>query len=438
MQGKRIRLSKIIGEEKRAMLVAADHGLMLGPIKGVVNLEETLKKIIAGGVDGILISPGQAQHISHLFHGPDAPALLIRGDYTSGFRSLTYTLPNEQVHEFKIIPPSEALALGADAMVVYYLIGRPEDPLNDEATNLEIISKMAEESERCGLPFFVEPMPFGPRVTGSNYSDLLKIGIRVSEEIGADAIKIPYSGNIDTFREIVDSVNIPIFILGGSKSKTYREACEMVEDALTAGANGTVFGRQILQSPDPQKLASYLMQIIHKGVKCKDIFAKKITDPSRLEIILEKCTGCNICSISCSLAHSGKNHSNYHTINVEHQFPKKLKAKVCIQCGKCIEICPNSAISVDTRDHHLVIDVERCDLCENKGKPSDEQLNENDLKCVDVCPSEVIKPPLLSPTSSDNLLRIPLVCDFCGGCPECIEWCPNNAIVIKESRFRNV
>ncbi|MBD3351879.1 MAG: 4Fe-4S dicluster domain-containing protein [Candidatus Lokiarchaeota archaeon] len=430
MQGKKIRLSKIMDKDKRAMLVAADHGLMLGPIKGVINLEETLKKIIYGGVDGILISPGQAQHISHLFHGREAPAMLLRGDYTSGFRSLTYTLPNEQIHEFKIMSPKDALALGADAMVVYYLLGRPEDPLNDEATNIEIIAKMAEESEKCGLPFFIEPMPFGPRVTGSNYIDLLRIGIRVSEEIGADAIKIPYSGDIDSFRKIVDSVNIPIFILGGAKSKTYREACEMVEDALTAGANGTVFGRQILQAPDPQKLAGYLMKIIHKGIKCKDIFAEKIKSPSRLEINLDKCTGCNICSIACSMAHSGMNDPNYYAIHVEHSFPKKLRPQVCIQCGKCIEICPNSAIKIDPTDHHLMINPELCDLCGNSEDASK-------FKCVLTCPKKVIKPPLGVKKNQYYNNRIPLICDFCGGCPECIEWCPNEAIDIKESRFNN-
>jgi len=273
MQGKSIRTSKIWGRDGKAMLVAADHGLMLGPIKGVENLEATLTKIIQGGTDGILVSPGQAQHIHHLFHGKNAPAMLMRGDYNSGFRTSAHALANERYHEFKMIPPQKALALGASAMVVYYILGRPEDPTNDEATNIRNISQMAEESEACGLPFIIEPMPIGPRATSMNQTDLLKIGIRVAEEIGADGIKIQYSGDTQSFKEMVSSIDIPVFILGGPRSDTDRAACELVQNAMNAGARGTVFGRQLLQADDPMKLARYLSQIVHGTATVEALFS---------------------------------------------------------------------------------------------------------------------------------------------------------------------
>jgi len=53
--GKEIRMGRIIDpNNNRAMVVAADHGFMLGPIRGVINLEETLLKVIRGGPDAIL------------------------------------------------------------------------------------------------------------------------------------------------------------------------------------------------------------------------------------------------------------------------------------------------------------------------------------------------------------------------------------------------
>nr|MDO8110527.1 4Fe-4S dicluster domain-containing protein [Candidatus Sigynarchaeota archaeon] len=422
MQGKAFRMARILGADNRAMLVAADHGLMLGPIPGVINLEDTLGKIIKGGCDGILVSPGQAVNLHHLFHGNQAPALLVRGDYISGFRSLTYTLPNEQIHHIKLISPRKALALGADATVVYYILGRPDDPDNDEATNIKVISAMARESEECGLPFIIEPMPYGPRVTGSNFIDLLKIGIRVAEEIGADGIKINYSGDIASFRDIVRSVDIPVFILGGAKSKGYREACELVEEAIKAGANGTVFGRQILQVPSPDELARILKRIIHENVSTKEIFSHKVTGPSKLKIHIDKCTGCGICSTTCALAHSGTAHPTYHAIEVQNEFPKKLIPRVCTRCGKCIKACPRKALAFDELDGHVRVDQASCDLC--RGKES--------LACVAACPLHVVKPPA-GVNDAPYPQSIPFLCDFCKGYPECVEWCPVDAITIEEA-----
>ena len=419
MTGKDIRLSRISSENGRALLVAADHGLMLGPIKGAVNLEDTLTKIIKGGVNGILISPGQAARLHHLFHGKNTPGMLIRGDITWGFRSLTHPLPNQRIQQFEMISPKQAINLGASAMVVYYLLGRPDDPFNDEATNIKTISKMAIESEKVGLPFFIEPMPFGPRVTGANYNDLLSIGIKIAEEIGADAIKIPYSGDPTSFKKIVDSVNIPVYILGGPKSKTYREGCEMVEEALEVGASGTVFGRQLLQADNPTELANYMYQIIHGGKKVKDLFAQQATQPSRIKFDALNCTGCGICSTACSMKHLNAMHMDYHAINIEHSFPKKFKAHLCTLCGKCIDICPQHAISYNPTRGNIEIDPAKCNLCDG-----------GQMQCAQICPTQVIKAPQPGVQNAPYPQTIPLACDLCGGIPECVEWCPNDALSI--------
>ncbi len=109
--GKEIRLSKIINpQDGRAVVVAADHGFMLGVIPGVENLEFTLQNILKGKPDGILLSMGQAKEVNHLFYPRDAPALLLRSDWSNWGRDKTYTLPSRSVERIGVADSRDAIA----------------------------------------------------------------------------------------------------------------------------------------------------------------------------------------------------------------------------------------------------------------------------------------------------------------------------------------
>ncbi|MGC8961129.1 MAG: class I fructose-bisphosphate aldolase, partial [Candidatus Bathyarchaeia archaeon] len=160
MVGKEIRLSKVVNpHDGRAVVVAADHGYMLGVIPGVENLEATLRRIILGGPDAILVSPGQARELNHLFHGRDAPALLVRSDWSNWGRDKTYTLPARSVERIGVAEARDALLLGASGVVVYYFIGYGDEA--KEARHMESLSAFARGCDRVGMPFIVEPVPFG-------------------------------------------------------------------------------------------------------------------------------------------------------------------------------------------------------------------------------------------------------------------------------------
>ncbi|MBU7004870.1 MAG: hypothetical protein HXS50_04835, partial [Theionarchaea archaeon] len=110
--GKEVRLSRIIDpRDDRAVVIAADHGYMLGPIRGVIDLQGTIRSVASGGADGILLSPGQAARIGYLFKGQQAPAMLVRADWTNAFRSKTYTLPSRHVQHRYMTSPKQAMAL---------------------------------------------------------------------------------------------------------------------------------------------------------------------------------------------------------------------------------------------------------------------------------------------------------------------------------------
>ncbi len=102
------------------------------------------------------------------------------------------------------------------------------------------------------------------------------------------------------------------------------------------------------------------------------------------------------------------------TISVLETPEGRKIPKYCIFCGQCITVCPVHAIHFQQHNNIevLTVDENMCDLC-GGGSP----------KCVQICPSEVIK---ISPVKG-----FPIMCDLCGGDPECVRICPNTAIAAR-------
>ena len=81
--GLQTRLDRLFNRkgDGRAVCVAADHGYMSDVTPNVVKLRSITEAVIRGGVDGILMSPGQAIRLSHLYQGKDGPAVIVRADW---------------------------------------------------------------------------------------------------------------------------------------------------------------------------------------------------------------------------------------------------------------------------------------------------------------------------------------------------------------------
>lgn len=405
--GKRIRLGRIFGEDGKAVVVAADHGFMLGPIRGVVNLEETLKKVIEGGPDAILLAPGQAASLINLFHGKDAPALLVRADWTNAFRDRTYTLPARIIRDVGTIRAREALALDASGIVVYLFIGLGDEA--EEARNIKMISSFSRDCERLGLPLIVEPLPMGERVTKTNYVDLVSLSVRMAVELGADALKVPYTGDPYTFEKIVSaSSGVPVLALGGYSGVTLRDSLEVVEEVMRAGGSGIVYGRNIVQAKDPAEMVRHVRAIVHEGRSALEVVGASRGGKIALEIKPGVCVGCNLCLAVCSIYHGGRINIGEARLRVLIDWPRGAMPVVCTLCGRCISACPTGALRWSSRGYVELVN-ELCNSCK---------------ACVKACPQGII--------AFDESRNRPLICDLCGGTPQCAEWCGVAAIEVVE------
>jgi DhnA family fructose-bisphosphate aldolase class Ia len=93
----------------------------------------------------------------------------------------------------------------------------------------------------------------------------VKHAARVGAELGADIVKVNYTGSPDTFREVVEGCPVPVVIAGGEKVETDRDLLEMVAGALKAGAAGVSIGRNAFQHKDPIRVVQAIGRMTHEG-----------------------------------------------------------------------------------------------------------------------------------------------------------------------------
>ena len=59
-----------------------------------------------------------------------------------------------------------------------------------------------------------------------------------------DIVKVPYTGDIDSFADVIAGCCVPVVIAGGPRTETTRQFLEMVDNSLKAGGSGPFRGAQ--------------------------------------------------------------------------------------------------------------------------------------------------------------------------------------------------
>ena len=69
--GKRVRMERIIDRNsKNTVIIPMDHGISVGPVKGLVNLSEMVDRVAEGGANAVLQQKGMVKH-GHRGYGSD-------------------------------------------------------------------------------------------------------------------------------------------------------------------------------------------------------------------------------------------------------------------------------------------------------------------------------------------------------------------------------
>lgn len=256
--GKAVRMDRIMNRRTgNCVIVPMDHGLTVGPIRGLEDMKDTVSKCVEGGADAVLLHKGIVEHGYRGGHGKDCGLII----HMSGSTTMS-PRPNYKV---LVCTVEEAIRRGADGVSVHINLAADEEP--------EMISQLGQVSAQArawGMPLLAMMYTRGEKAKDPYDPAIVSHAARVGAELGADMVKVSYTGSAESFKKVVQGCPIPVLIAGGEKMETDIEVLEMMHGAMKAGARGASIGRNIFQHKDPVKMIRAISAIVHDGKSVKE------------------------------------------------------------------------------------------------------------------------------------------------------------------------
>ena len=251
--GKKRRLKRIFRSDNKTVIVPMDHGVTVGPVDGLTNMQDIIDKLLLGDVDAVLINRGIAKKVDNGNAG-----LII---HLSGITALC----PEPNNKMQIGTVDDAVRLGADAVSVHINVGSKHEDIM-----LATLGKVACECDDFGMPLLAMMYPRGPNIKNAHSADVVAHAARLGAELGADIIKTNYTGDAESFKQVTDSCPVPVIIAGGPKAETTKDVLQMVKDSITGGGAGLSIGRNVFQHENPTKIVKALSAIVHDNASVSD------------------------------------------------------------------------------------------------------------------------------------------------------------------------
>lgn len=215
------------------------------------RIAATLGKVIEGEPDAVTMNKGAAMRLMEPYAG--RVPLIIQ----------SMALRPDEPGFADSAAIEETLGLGADAIAVaMFVYGE---------TELAYIRHLAHVV-RCAAPFGLPVIPhIYPLESGDEKHtvvhdpEYVHYAARVGFEMGADLVKVPYTGDVASFRDIVSDIPVPVVSAGGPKCPTLDDAVSMARGIGRTGAAGATMGRNVWGFDDIPAAIQRLKAAINEG-----------------------------------------------------------------------------------------------------------------------------------------------------------------------------
>jgi DhnA family fructose-bisphosphate aldolase class Ia len=262
---KQYRLNRLFNaKSNRCFDVAVDHGFFNQPgfLQGIEDMREVLKVLVDAAPDAIQLTLGQARHLQEM-PGRFKPSLVLRTDVANIYgKELPETRFSLMIEETML----QAVRYDAACVCVnlFQIPGAPEV----HAQCVENILRLKPQADHYGVPMMIEPLVFQPNAVAGGYmvngdETAITYLVRQAVELGADIVKADPTDDVSVYHKVIAAASgVPVLVRGGGRVSD-REILERTQGLLAQGAAGIVYGRNVIQHPNPKGITQALMAMVH-------------------------------------------------------------------------------------------------------------------------------------------------------------------------------
>jgi len=253
--GRQDILDKILPNGK-GVWIPIDHGVTDFPCEGLENIEQTIRDLIAGGVDVIVAHKGVVDRYSHLCNG-------VNTNMIAHLSASTRHGGKNSSNKVLVGDVDEALLRGAVGVSCQLNIGS-----KNEHKMFERMGRITREAYLKDVPVLGMVYVRGEnvKIMDGDSTNGYAHAARIAFELGCDAAKTVWPGDAESFAKICQAAPIPLLVAGGPSSGNSREILTMVKQSLESGGSGVCMGRQIFAHPQVTSISKALVMIVHQGL----------------------------------------------------------------------------------------------------------------------------------------------------------------------------
>jgi fructose-bisphosphate aldolase, class I len=260
------RFQRLFGPDGRLFDVAIDHGFFNEHVflAGIEDLEAAVRTVVEAGPDAIQLTTGQARLLQRI-PGRQKPSLVLRVDVANIYGKVLPATPFSRMIEDAALQAVQHDA----ACVCVNLFQIPGASIVHEHC-VDNICRLKIECDRLGMPMMVEPLVFQANEKAGGYmvdgdeKQIMPL-VRQAVELGADIIKADPTDDVSLYHKVIGvACGIPVLVRGGGRVSD-EEILKRTEALMQQGAAGIVYGRNVIQHPNPKGITKALMAVVHEG-----------------------------------------------------------------------------------------------------------------------------------------------------------------------------